>query len=95
MNDPTRLISQGLGAIPLLGVAKGSVGKLLSGATKGLLGIDLADQEIPFLGEITDGLTVAAGVGSLIASAFDVGGEADPSPPKQTAAAEVSGSFGV
>jgi hypothetical protein len=95
MNDPARMISQGLGAIPLLGVAKGSVGKLLSGATKGLLGIDLADQEIPFLGEITDGLTVAAGVGSLIASAFDVGGEEAPSPPKQTAAAEVGGSFGV
>tara|TARA_R110000782_G_scaffold30668_4_gene76166 strand:- start:2439 stop:2723 length:285 start_codon:yes stop_codon:yes gene_type:complete len=94
MNDPTRMISQGLGAIPLLGVAKGSVGKFLSGATKGLLGIDLADQEIPFLSEITDGLTVAAGVGSLIASAFDNGGS-EPEAPKETAPAEVGGSFGV
>ena len=75
MNDPARMISEGLGTIPLLGVAKGSIGK--------------------FLGEITDGLTVAAGVGSLIASAFDIGGEEAPSPPKETAAAEVGGSFGV
>tara|TARA_R110000824_G_scaffold105666_3_gene250076 strand:- start:396 stop:680 length:285 start_codon:yes stop_codon:yes gene_type:complete len=94
MNDPARMISEGLGAIPLLGVAKGTIGKLAGGALKGLLGIDAVDQEIPGLGAITDGLTVAAGVGSLIASAFDTG-PAEPDAPKDPGPGEVGGSFGV
>ena len=95
MNDPLRLLSEGLGGAAMLGGAKGTIGRLLGGATKSLLGIDLADQEIPGLGAITDGLTVAAGIGSLVASAFDVGGESEPPPPDLPPAATQSGSFGI
>ena len=93
-DDPTRLLSEGLGGAAMLGGAKGTIGRLLGGATKSLLGIDLADQEIPGLDVITDGLTVAAGIGSLIASAFDSGGP-EPEAPKDPGQSGVSGSFGV
>mgnify|MGYP003628087948 FL=1 len=93
--DPARIASDVLGGASMLGGARGVAGKLLSGATKGLLGIDAVDQEIPFVGEISDGLTVAAGVGSLIASAFEGMGGSDPAPPKVEQSATVGGSFGV
>ena len=93
--DPARIASELLGGGAMLGGARGTVTNLLSGAAKGLLGIDAIDQEIPGLGAITDGLTVAAGIGSLVASAFDVGDSPDPTPPKEAQVGGVGGSFGV
>ena len=95
--DPARIASEVLGGVPLATVGLRSGGKILGAAAKTLLGVDLADQEIPFLGEITDGLTVAAGIGSLVASAFDIGGGGDDpgTPPKETAPTSIGGSYGV
>ena len=52
-------------------MAKQVVPSLLKGVAAGLGVVDEFDQAIPVLGAITDGLTIAAGAGSLIASAFD------------------------
>lgn len=95
--DPARIATEILGGISILGAGRGTAVKVLGAASKTLLGIDLADQEIPFLGEITDGLTVAAGVGSLVASAFDLGGSGDDAPklPAEIQAPSVGGSYGT
>ena len=93
--NPARIASSVLGGASMLGGARGAVTNALSGATKTLLGVDLADQEIPFLGEITDGLTVAAGVGSLIASAFENTGGEEEKAPVQEGAPLVGGSYGA
>ena len=52
-------------------MAKQTLPSLLRGVATGLGVVDEFDQAIPVLGAITDGLTIAAGAGSLIASAFD------------------------
>ena len=52
-------------------MAKQAIPSLLRTVATGLGVVDEFDQAIPVLGAITDGLTIAAGAGSLIASAFD------------------------
>ena len=52
-------------------VGKNAISSALLKATKALGIVDAADQEIPGLDVITDGLTVATGLGAMIASAFD------------------------
>jgi len=92
---PAQISSEILGGASMLGGARGTVTNVLGGATKALLGVDLADQEIPFLGEITDGLTVAAGIGSLVASAFE-GGDKEPDEPAQSnLGPSIGGSYGT
>jgi len=93
--NPAQISSEILGGASMLGAARGSVTNVLGGATKALLGVDLADQEIPFLGEITDGLTVAAGIGSLVASAFE-GKETEADEPAETnLGPSIGGSYGT
>lgn len=70
-------------------VAKGALGKL-----SGALGtIDLFDQEVPVLGLITDGLTVATGLGSIIATAFD--NPAPPPSPTKAPTVQVAQQYGA
>ena len=52
-------------------MAKQALPSLLKGVAEGLGVVDEFTAAIPVLGAITDGLTIAAGAGSLIASAFD------------------------
>tara|TARA_R110000824_G_scaffold384994_2_gene579159 strand:+ start:349 stop:645 length:297 start_codon:yes stop_codon:yes gene_type:complete len=88
------IASRVLGGASMLGGSARGLSAGLGAASKTLLGIDAVDQEIPGLGAITDGLTVAAGIGSLIASAFEKGPK-EPDAPKPTAAPSVGGSYGT
>lgn len=94
MADPLHILSSSLQeASTGLLVGKGALGTTLSGLSKALGVIDVGDQEIPVLGAITDGLTVATGVGSIIAAAFD-----KPKAPKEApvaATASVGEQFGA
>tara|TARA_R110001599_G_scaffold83386_1_gene224117 strand:+ start:101 stop:403 length:303 start_codon:yes stop_codon:yes gene_type:complete len=92
---PAQIASEVLGGASMLGAARGSVTNVLGGATKALLGVDLADQEIPFLGEVTDGLTVAAGIGSLVASAFEGTGKEPDEPAESNLGPSIGGSYGT
>jgi|TARA_R110000824_G_scaffold181555_1_gene362428 hypothetical protein len=78
----------------MLGGSARGVATGLSAASKALLGIDAVDQEIPGLSTITDGLTVAAGIGSLIATAFEKGPKI-PKAPVEPKMASVGGSYGT
>ena len=96
--DPASIASRVLGGASMLGgagrgVASG-VATGLSAASKALLGIDAFDQEIPMLGTITDGLTVAAGIGSLVATAFEKGPKL-PKAPVAPKMASIGGSYGT
>ena len=82
-----------LGA-PILNPILKSIGGW-SGLTGALGTIDIADQEIPILGAITDGLTVAAGAGALIESAFGGGGDSDPAPAPPPALPQVVTQLGA
>ena len=92
---PAQIASEVLGGASMLGGARGTVTNVLGGATKALLGVDLADQEIPFLGEVTDGLTVAAGIGSLVASAFEGKDTDTEEPDVSNLGPSVGGSYGT
>ena len=92
--DPASIASRVLGGASMLGGSARGAARGLSVASKTLLGIDAVDQEIPGLGEITDGLTVAAGIGSLIATAFEKGPKI-PKAPVEPKMASVGGSFGT
>jgi len=92
---PAQIASEVLGGASMLGGARGTVTNVLGGATKALLGVDLADQEIPFLGEVTDGLTVAAGIGSLVASAFEGKDTDTEEPAVSNLGPSVGGSYGT
>lgn len=88
MADPARSAASILSGVSQLGMGA----KMLGGASKVLGTIDLFDQEVPVLGAVTDVLTVGAGIGSLIASAFDKGPEVKKEVvPKE---GEVSTQFG-
>tara|TARA_R110001583_G_scaffold60528_1_gene179766 strand:- start:462 stop:758 length:297 start_codon:yes stop_codon:yes gene_type:complete len=52
-------------------MAKQALPSLLKTVATGLGVVDEFDQAVPILGGITDAITIAAGAGSLIASAFD------------------------
>tara|TARA_R110000796_G_scaffold10915_2_gene36567 strand:- start:2171 stop:2479 length:309 start_codon:yes stop_codon:yes gene_type:complete len=94
--DPARIASSVLGGVGMLGGSARGAARGLGAAAKTLLGVDLETQEIPFLGEITDGLTVAAGVGSLIASAFEnKGGDDGDDAPVEGPAPSVGASYGA
>ena len=96
--DAAEIASRVLGGASMLGASgRGLATGLatgLSAASKALLGIDAVDQEVPGLGMITDGLTVAAGIGSLVATAFEKGPKLPKAPvaPKQ---ASIGGSYGT
>jgi len=92
---PAQIASEVLGGASMLGGARGTVTNVLGGATKALLGVDLADQEIPFLGEVTDGLTVAAGIGSLVASAFEGKDTDTEEPAESNLGPSIGGSYGT
>ena len=92
---PAQIASEVLGGASMLGGARGTVTNVLGGATKALLGVDLADQEIPFLGEISDGLTVAAGIGSLVASAFEGKDTDTQEPTESNLGPSIGGSYGT
>ena len=92
--DPASIASRVLGGASMLGGSARGVSAGLSAASKTLLGIDAVDQEIPGLSTITDGLTVAAGIGSLIASAFEKGPKI-PKAPVAPKMASVGGSYGT
>ena len=88
------IASRVLGGASMLGGSARGASALLGGAAKGLLGLDAIDQEIPGLGAITDGLTVAAGIGSLVASAFEKGPKL-PDMPTIKKIASIGGSYGT
>mgnify|MGYP003624483552 FL=1 len=96
--DPAEIASRVLGGASMLGATgrglASSVSTGLSAASKALLGIDAFDQDIPALGLITDGLTVSAGIGSLIATAFEKGPKL-PKAPVAPQEAGVGGSYGT
>ena len=88
------IASRVLGGASMLGGSARGVSAGLSAASKALLGIDAVDQEIPGLGEISDALTVAAGIGSLVASAFEKGPKL-PDAPTIKKIASIGGSYGT
>ena len=92
--DPASIASRVLGGASMLGGSARGVATGLSAASKALLGIDAVDQEIPGLGEISDALTVAAGIGSLVATAFEKGPKI-PKAPVEPKMASVGGSYGT
>tara|TARA_R110001592_G_scaffold137031_2_gene354659 strand:- start:2783 stop:3079 length:297 start_codon:yes stop_codon:yes gene_type:complete len=92
--DPASIASRVLGGASMLGGSARGVSAGLSAASKALLGIDAVDQEIPGLSTITDGLTVAAGIGSLVATAFEKGPKV-PKAPVEPKMASVGGSYGT
>lgn len=93
-SDPLATVSRGLQqASTGLLIGKGATSTALSGLSDILGTVDLFDQEVPVLGLITDGLTVATGIGSLVASAFDTGPKA-PSPIKAPVEASVGQQYG-
>ena len=72
-NDPLASALQfasSSGMMAGMGLRSG-VGTALASATGTLLGIDGLTEAIPVIGAITDGLTIAAGAGALIADVFD------------------------
>ena len=70
--DSHQVLSQALMAASQGGMmGKPTATGVLRTIATGLGELDEFDQGIPILGAITDGLTLAAGAGSLIASAFD------------------------
>ena len=92
--DPAEIASRVLGGASMFGGSVRGVATGLSAASKALLGIDAFDQEIPMLGTITDGLTVAAGIGSLVATAFEKGPKL-PKAPVAPHMASIGGSYGT
>ena len=92
--DPAAIASRVLGGASMLGASGRGLATGLSAASKALLGIDAVDQEVPGLGMITDGLTVAAGIGSLVATAFEKGPKL-PKAPVAPTQASIGGSYGT
>ena len=92
--DPASIASRVLGGASMLGGSARGVATGLSAASKALLGIDAVDQEIPGLSTITDALTVASGIGSLVATAFEKGPKV-PKAPVEPKMASVGGSYGT